>query len=74
MATMAAVLLEYNPCLLRLIPKKQHRSLTELAGRQAVNLSRTLWIMDRCGLVELNRNVREIEPMALATSFKMAIN
>ena len=37
------------------------------------NLSRTLRIMEEYGLVVLKKNVREIEPIALATSFKKLI-
>ncbi len=77
MATMAAVLSEDNQSLLRLIRDKHPKSLTELAdltGRQVPNLSRTLRMMERYGLVTLKKNVREIEPMALATSFKILID
>ncbi|MDD3381048.1 MAG: MarR family transcriptional regulator [Rugosibacter sp.] len=77
MATMAAVLSEDNQALLRLIRDKRPKSLTELAehtGRQVPNLSRTLRMMEGYGLVALKKNVREIEPMALATSFKILID
>lgn len=77
MATMAAVLSEDNQSLLRLIRDKQPKSLTEFAeltGRQVPNLSRTLRMMEGYGLVALKKNVREIEPMALATSFKILID
>ncbi len=77
MATMAAVLSEDNQSLLRLIRDRRPKSLTELAaltGRQVPNLSRTLRMMEGYGLVELNKNVREIEPIALATSFKILID
>lgn len=77
MATMAAVLSEDNRALLRLIRDKRPKSLTELAeltGRQVPNLSRTLRMMQSYGLVTLKKNVREIEPVALATSFKILID
>lgn len=77
MATMAAVLSEDNQALLRLIREQRPRSMTELAaltGRQVPNLSRTLRMMEGYGLVALKRNVREIEPVALATSFKVLID
>lgn len=77
MATMAAVLSEDNQSLLRLIRDRRPKSLTELAeltGRQVPNLSRTLRMMEGYGLVELKKNVREIEPIALATSFKILID
>lgn len=77
MATMAAVLSEDNQVLLSLIHDKRPKSLTELAGltgRQVPNLSRTLRMMEGYGLVELKKNVREIEPVALATEFLIVLN
>jgi predicted transcriptional regulator len=77
MATMAAVLSEDNQSLLRLIHEKRPKSLTEVAeltGRQVPNLSRTLRMMEGYGLVVLNKNVREIQPVALATSFTILID
>ena len=77
MATMAAVLSEDNQALLRLIRDQRPKSLTELAeltGRQVPNLSRTLRMMESYGLVTLKKSVREIEPIALATSFKVLID
>jgi len=77
MATMAAVLSEDNQSLLRLIHEQRPKSLTELAeltGRQVPNLSRTLRMMEGYGLVALKKNVREIEPMTLATSFKVLLD
>ena len=77
MATMAAVLSEDNRAMLRLIHECKPKSLTELAeltGRQVPNLSRTLRMMAGYGLVELKRNIREVEPIALATSFKILID
>lgn len=76
MATMAAVLSEDNQAMLRIICDQRPKSLTELAqltGRQVPNLSRTLRMMKGYGLVELKKNVREIEPIALATNFKILI-
>ncbi|MEN9314496.1 MAG: hypothetical protein RIS35_889 [Pseudomonadota bacterium] len=77
MATMAAVLSEDNQTLLRVIRDKRPRSLTalaELTGRQVSNLSRSLRTMEGYGLVALKKNVREIEPIALATRFKILID
>lgn len=76
-ATMAAVLSEDNQTLLHLIRDKRPKSLTELAeltGRHVSNLSRTLRMMEGYGLVELKKSVREIEPIALATTFKILID
>lgn len=76
MATMAAVLSEDNRALLRIIRDAKPKTLTELAalsGRQVPNLSRTLRMMEGYGLVELKKNVREIEPLALATEFKVML-
>lgn len=76
MATMAAVLSEDNQALLRIIRDAKPKTLTELAalsGRQVPNLSRTLRMMEGYGLVELKRNVREIEPITLATEFLVVL-
>jgi len=77
MATMAAVLSEDNRALLRIIRDAKPKTLTELAalsGRQVPNLSRTLRMMEGYGLVTLKKNIREIEPIALATSFTILID
>ena len=77
MATMAAVLSEDNRALLRIIRDAKPKTLTELAalsGRQAPNLSRTLRMMESYGLVMLKKNIREIEPITLATSFAILID
>lgn len=77
MATMAAVLSEDNRSLLRIIRDQHPKSLTELSevtGRQVPNLSRTLRMMESYGLVTLKKKVRQIEPIALATSFKILID
>jgi len=53
------------------------KTLTELAalsGRQVPNLSRTLRMMEGYGLIELKRNVREIEPIARATDFLVVLD
>ncbi len=77
MATMAAVLSEDNRALLRIIRDAKPKTLAELAalsGRQVPNLSRTLRMMEGYGLVALKKNVREIEPITLATSFTILID
>lgn len=71
-ASLAAVLSEDNRTLLRTISNHNPKSITELSeltGRKVSNLSRTLKMMAGYGLVKLNRNVRELEPVALATRF-----
>ncbi len=71
-ASLAAVLSEDNRTLLRAISSRHPKSITELAaltGRKVSNLSRTLKMMAGCGLVKLNRNMKELEPIALATRF-----
>ncbi|WP_292980041.1 HVO_A0114 family putative DNA-binding protein [Nitrosomonas sp.] len=67
MATMAAVLSEDNRAMLRLIHERKPKSLTELAeltGRQVPNLSRTLRMMEGYGLVTIEKNARETQPIA----------
>jgi len=49
------------------------RCVVGMTGRLVPNLSRTLRMMDGYGLVALKKNVREIEPIALATNFKILI-
>lgn len=76
MASLAAVLSEDNRALLRVIRDAKPRSLTELAeltGRKVPNLSRTLRTMAGYGLVELKRVNRDVQPTALATSFKILV-
>ncbi|MEB2620906.1 HVO_A0114 family putative DNA-binding protein [Pseudomonas sp. YuFO8] len=76
MASLAAVLSDDNRALLRTIQHHRPRSLTELAeitGRKVPNLSRTLRMMAGYGLVKLNRNMREIEPVALVTKFLVVL-
>jgi predicted transcriptional regulator len=77
MATIAAVLSEDNQALLCPIGDLRPKSLTELSeltGRQVPNLSRSLRMMEGYGLVTLKKNVREIEPIALATEFLIVLN
>ena len=76
MASLAAVLSDENRALLRTIHERHPKSITELAelsGRKVPNLSRTLRMMAGYGLVMLNRNMREIEPVALATEFLVVL-
>jgi predicted transcriptional regulator len=76
MASLAAVLSDDNRALLRTICDRQPKSLTELAeftGRKVPNLSRTLRMMAGYGLVELTRNVRDVQPTALAIEFLVVL-
>jgi predicted transcriptional regulator len=77
MRTMAAVLSEDNRALLRLISDQRPKSLTALAalsGRRVPNLSRSLRMMEGYGLVKLKRGGHGVEPVVLATSFKILID
>ncbi len=77
LASLAAVLSDDNRRLLHLIHDKQPKSLTELAelsGRKVPNLSRTLRMMADYGLVSLQRNVRDVQPTALATKFLVVLD
>lgn len=77
LASLAAVLSDDNRHLLRLIHDKQPKSLTELAelsGRKVPNLSRTLKMMADYGLVSLQRNVRDVQPTALAIEFLVVLD
>lgn len=77
LASLAAVLSDDNRRLLRLIHDRQPKSLTELAelsGRKVPNLSRTLRMMADYGLVSLQRNVRDVQPTALATEFLVVLD
>jgi predicted transcriptional regulator len=77
LASLAAVLSDDNRRLLRLIHDNQPKSLTELArlsGRKVPNLSRTLRLMAGYGLVSLHRNVRDVQPTALATEFLVILD
>ncbi|WP_213896328.1 MarR family transcriptional regulator [Pseudomonas aeruginosa] len=77
LALLAAVLSDDNRRLLRLIHDQQPKSLTELAelsGRKVPNLSRTLRMMADYGLVSLQRNVRDVQPTALATEFLVVLD
>lgn len=54
-------------------PTSKERQGGWIIPRQVPNLSRTMWMMEGYGLVELKKSVREIEPVALATRFKIQI-
>ncbi|MDT8273368.1 MAG: transcriptional regulator, partial [Desulfomonilia bacterium] len=64
--SMAQVLSNENQELLRVIVKKKPASLKELeiaTGRKSSNLSRTLKMMARYGIVELEKEQKSIRPI-----------
>jgi len=72
--SMAQVLSEDNRALLRIILEKEPSSLKELedvTGRKSSNLSRTLKMMSRFGLIELTKEKKTIRPIVKATDFKL---
>ena len=72
--SMAQVLSNDNQDLLRVILEKKPSSIKELGnvtGRKSSNLSRTLKLMARYGIVELEKEQKTIRPIVKATSFKV---
>lgn len=72
--SMAQLLSNENQELLRIIMEQRPDSLKELeaaTGRKSSNLSRTLKLMDRYGIVKLEKNDRCIRPVVRATDFNI---
>ena len=72
--SMAQVLSNENRQLLKIIKEQKPTSLKELeivTGRKSSNLSRTLKMMSRYGIVELVRQNRSVKPVVKATDFKV---
>ncbi len=72
--SMAQVLSNENQKLLKLILEHKPDSLKELekvSGRKSSNLSRTLKLMSRFGIVRLEKHSRKIRPIVEATDFKV---
>lgn len=72
MRSLAEVLSDDNRALLRVIREQKPESLSQLAeftGRAPSNLSRTLKTMERYGLVEMRRTLRNVQPIATASEF-----
>jgi predicted transcriptional regulator len=72
MRSLAEVLSDDNRALLRVIREQKPESLSQLAeftGRAPSNLSRTLKMMERYGLVEMRRTLRNVQPVATASEF-----
>ena len=72
--SMAQVLSNENRQLLKIIKEQKPTSLKELeivTGRKSSNLSRTLKMMSRYGIVDLVRQNRSVKPVVKATDFKV---
>lgn len=72
--SMAQVLSNENQELLRIIIERKPESLKELeelTGRKSSNLSRTLKMMERYGIVSLSRDNKKVRPVVKATDFKV---
>jgi len=72
--SLAQVFNSENRELLRIILEQNPGSLKELeaaTGRKSSNLSRTLKLMDRYGIVTLEKHRRNIRPVVNATEFKV---
>lgn len=70
--SMGQILGSENQELLRLIIENKPKSLTqleEISGRKKSNLSRTLKTLERYGIVEFEREGKNIAPKVLATDF-----
>ncbi len=76
MRSLAEVLSDDNRALLRVIREQKPESLTQLAeftARAPSNLSRTLKIMERYGLVEMHRALRTVRPVVKASEFVIRV-
>ncbi len=72
--SMAMVLSSENQELLKTIVEQKPNSLKELeviTGRKSSNLSRTLKMMARYGIVELEKQKKAIKPTVKAVSFQV---
>ena len=72
--SIAQVLSSENQKLLALIIANKPQSITELeqlSGRRKSNLSRTLKTLERYGIVDLDRENRNIIPRVKATDFRV---
>lgn len=70
--SMAQVLSSENQELLRIIVEQKPESIKELetaTGRKSSNLSRTLKLMARYGIVDLTRDNKTVRPVVKATDF-----
>lgn len=72
--SMAQVLSSENQELLRIIVEQKPNSIKELevaTGRKSSNLSRTLKLMARFGIVDLAKENKTIRPIVKATDFQV---
>jgi len=72
--SMAQVLSNENRELLKIIINAKPDSIKELekiSGRKSSNLSRTLKILARYGIVELKKQKKSVKPIVKATDFKV---
>ncbi|AJY69533.1 transcriptional regulator [Geobacter sulfurreducens] len=72
--SMAQVLSSENQELLRIIDERKPGSIKELevvTGRKSSNLSRTLKLMARFGIVDLARENKAVRPIVKATDFQV---
>jgi predicted transcriptional regulator len=72
--SIAHVLSSENRELLKIILKNKPDSLQELetvTGRKTSNLSNTLRLMARYGIVKLEEDTKSIRPIIMATDFKV---
>lgn len=75
--SLAEVLSEENRNLLRLIHDTAPESVTQLAqrsGRTPGNLSRTLKTLANYGLVEMQRENRQVRPVTRAVKFRVLVS
>ena len=72
--SLGEVLSENNLRLLKIIDEKKPSSIKELAGithRQPSNLSRTLKLMERYGIIEFKKSGKYARPIAKALGFNI---
>ncbi|MBD2785096.1 MarR family transcriptional regulator [Xenorhabdus sp. DI] len=76
MIALAQVLSENNIALLRMMDEQKPETIAELSGlsgRKPSNLSTTLKTLNRHGLVRLEKNGKNVKPIALFTDFEIKI-
>jgi predicted transcriptional regulator len=74
MRSLAEVLSDENRALLTVIQDAKPQSISSLAemtGRKPGHLSRTLKTMSNYGFVEMQRENRNVRPIAKATAFQI---